>query len=68
MRLRKEKIGYNQSKTGIIIQTAMKTLQRKKQDIRNDIHADVDNSIWFDALYDYLLKRFKNVIKYAKSS
>lgn len=32
---------------------------KKKQDIRNDIHADVDNSIWFDALYDYLLKDLK---------
>lgn len=32
---------------------------RKKATIANDIHADVDNGLWFDALYDYLRKDLK---------
>jgi hypothetical protein len=32
---------------------------KKKTAICNDIHADVDNTLWFDALYDYLKKDLK---------
>ena len=32
---------------------------KKKTSIRDDIHAEVDNELWFSALYDYLKKDLK---------
>lgn len=32
---------------------------KKKISIRDDIHADVDNELWFSALYEYLKKDLK---------
>lgn len=40
---------------------------KKKKGLCNDIHAEVDNDLWFSALYDYLQKDLKMSLNMAKT-
>lgn len=39
---------------------------KKKNLIKNDIHAEVDNELWFEALYDFLRKDLKMSLNMVK--
>ena len=40
---------------------------RKKRASSNDIHAEVDNSLWFESMYDYLRKDLKMSLNMGKT-